>query len=67
MALLIAARSVAVVVWLRQRDSLDRQSQGVRPMRRYLVVANQTLGGPELADKLEEEGYEAYVKGGVSA
>jgi Fe-S cluster assembly ATP-binding protein len=24
-------------------------------------------GGPELADKLENEGYEAYVKGGASA
>ena len=41
-----------MVLW--QRDSLDRQRQGVRRMRRYLVVANQTLGGPELVDKLDE-------------
>src|SRR5512132_3362053 len=48
-AILVAQRPPGPFLYA-QRDS----SLGVISVRRYLVVANQTLGGPKLADKLRE-------------
>jgi Fe-S cluster assembly ATP-binding protein len=41
----------------------------IKPDHVHVFSAGRIVesGGPELADKLENEGYESYVKGGASA